>query len=461
MHRLRALFLTVALTIPVVYATPETPLLPTLAPVLKNAIPAIVNVAVQGILPPGVPGMNGPQQPQNNPAPEGKQPPNMPLRPQPFQSIGSGVIVDPEQGIILTNDHVIRHANIITVTLNDGRRLKAKLIGGDSETDIAVLKVEANHLKSLPIGDSDKVEVGDFVVAIGNPFGLNSFGNSQSATFGIVSAMKRSDLNIEGVENFIQTDAAINPGNSGGALVNTKGELIGINTAIISLYGGSLGIGFAIPINMAKDVAEQLIKYGTIHRGLMGVFVQHLTPELAQAMGYPEQLKGALVAQVNEGSPAELAGLKAGDIITQINQTLITQATQVKTTVSLLRVGSDAKITVRRNGKILILNATVTDVKQNEQALQSNNPFLYGLALTNFEQDTPPHGHVVGVQVVGASENSAGWRAGLRPGDVIVAANGQPVKTMNELQVLAKQEKKQQLLVQVLRGAGALYVLII
>lgn len=422
--------------------------LPTLAPVLKNAMPAIVNVAVQGVTPGAAPAAEG----------EGALPATEKSRK--FQSIGSGVIIDPKDGIIVTNDHVIRNATLITVTLNDGRRLKAKLIGGDSETDVAVLKVDAKNLKSLPIADSDKIEVGDFVVAIGNPFGLNSYGNSQSATFGIVSAMKRSDLNIEGIENFIQTDAAINPGNSGGALVNVKGELIGINTAIISLYGGSVGIGFAIPINMVKDVAQQIVKFGSVHRGLMGIFVQHLTPELAQAMGYAENFQAALVSQVNENSPAEKAGLKSGDVITQINDTKITQATQVKTTISLLRVGSEAKIMIKRNGKDMTLKAMVTDVKKHEQQLQSDNPFLYGLAIRNFEQDSPLHGHVVGVQVVGASENSAGWRAGLRPGDVIVTANNQPTANTKDLQSIAKQ-KKEQLLVQVLRGAGALYVLVI
>ncbi|WP_239005327.1 Do family serine endopeptidase [Legionella sp. MW5194] len=416
-------------------------------------MPAIVNVAVQGVIPAGPPAAD-------NDDDDNERQQLTPEKPRKFQSIGSGVIVDPKNGVIITNDHVIRNATLITVTLNDGRRLKAKLIGSDSETDLAVLKIDAKNLKSLPIGDSDKAEVGDFVVAIGNPFGLNSFGNSQSATFGIISAMKRSDLNIEGIENFIQTDAAINPGNSGGALVNARGELIGINTAILSPYGGNVGIGFAIPVNMAKDVVQQLIKFGSIHRGLMGIFVQHLTPELAQAMGYPEDFQGALVSQVNEKSPAERAGLKPGDIITQINNTKITQATQVKTTISLLRVGSDAKITVKRDGKELTLNAVVTDIKKHEQELQATNPFLYGLALRNFEQDSPLHGHVVGIQVVGASESSAGWRAGLRPGDIIISANKERTPNVKTLQTIASQ-KKQQLLVQVLRDAGALYILII
>ena len=439
------------LILPIAHATPG---LPTLAPVLKTTMPAIVNVAVQGIMPGTLRGG------QDEEGVQDRQPKETPQPPRKFQSIGSGVIIDPKAGIIITNDHVVRNATLVTVTLNDGRRLKAKIIGGDSETDIAVLKIEANNLKSLAIGDSDKIEVGDFVVAIGNPFGINSFGNSQSATFGIISAMKRSDLNIEGIENFIQTDAAINPGNSGGALVNANGELIGINTAIISLYGGSVGIGFAIPINMAKDVAQQIIKFGSVHRGLMGVFVQPLTPELAQAMGHPESFQGALIAQVNAGSPAETAGLKAGDVIMQINDTKITQAAQVKTTISLLRVGSDAKITINRDGKTIDINAIVSDVKLNEQKLQSQNPFLYGLGLKNFEQDSPQHGHVVGIQVVGASENSAGWRAGIRPGDIIISANRQPTTSTKALQQIALQKKKE-LLVQVLRGSGALYILII
>jgi serine protease Do len=329
-----ALFL---LALPSAYAVDAAPI-PSLAPVLKNSMPAIVNVAVQGYLPADNSAPAAGNEEKQNPG--SNRSARNPEKGRKFESIGSGVVVNPQDGIIITNDHVIRNATLITVTLQDGRRLKAKLIGGDSDTDIAVLKIDAKNLKSLPIGNSDDLQVGDFVVAIGNPFGLNSFGNSQSATFGIVSALKRSDLNIEGVENFIQTDAAINPGNSGGALVNSKGELIGINTAILSPYGGNVGIGFAIPINMAKDVTQQIIKFGSIHRGLMGIFVQHLTPELAHSLGYPEDTQGALVSQVNQNSPAEQAGLKAGDIIVQVNDTKITQATQVKTTISLLRVGT-------------------------------------------------------------------------------------------------------------------------
>ncbi|NDH68712.1 MAG: PDZ domain-containing protein [Gammaproteobacteria bacterium] len=211
---------------------------------------------------------------------------------------------------------------------------------------------------------------------------------------------------------------------------------------------------------MAKDVAQQIIKYGSVHRGLMGIFVQPLTPELAQAMGYTEHTQGALVSQVNQGSPAESAGIKAGDIITSINGTTITQASQIKTVISLLRVGSEATLVVQRNNKELKLHAVVTDIKQNEQQLQANNPFLYGLALSDFEQESPPHGRIVGVQIVGASENSAGWRAGLRPGDVIISANKQPTTNTEALQNIAKQ-KQSQLLVQVLRGSGALYILII
>lgn len=447
-YMIRFLFILLAFSqFSVAKSVPET--MPTLAPVLKKAMPAIVNISVQGYIP----------APETAAELEKRAQRGLPLKRRKFTSIGSGVVIDPKNGIIITNDHVIRNASLVTVTIHDGRRLKAKIIGSDMETDLAVLKIDAKNLESLPFADSDRAQVGDFVIAIGNPFGLNSYGNSQSATFGIISALKRSDLNIEGVENFIQTDAAINPGNSGGALVTAKGELIGINTAILSPFGGNVGIGFAIPVNMAREVVQQILRYGSVHRGLMGIFVQPLTPELAGALGYNEDLQGALVSQVNENSPAEKAGLKAGDIITKINETLITQASNVKITTSLLRAGSEAKIYVKRDGKALVLNTVVTDLKEHEQKLQSENPFLFGLALENFEQETPLHGNVRGVQIVGASETSSGWRSGIRPGDVVISANKKPVSDVKALQKIAK-EKNDRLLLQIVRGPGSLFVLV-
>lgn len=425
--------------------------LPSLAPMLQQVMPAVVNVAVQGILPPTASSDDG--------KPRKKGPRRRSGKPRKFESLGSGVVIDANKGYIITNAHVVANAKTITTTLNDGRRLKAKLIGADRDSDIAVLQVKAKNLASLKVGDSNDSRVGDFVVAIGNPFGLNSFGNSQTATFGIISALQRNDLNIEGVENFIQTDAAINPGNSGGALVNTRGELIGINTAIITPFGGNVGIGFAIPIDMAKDVMQQLIKYGSIHRGLMGIFVQHLTPELANAFGLDDSVKGALVTQVNQDSPAEKAGLKTGDIIRNINGNTINDASQVKNIVGLLRVGSSIEMQVLRNKKLIKLHAVVTDVKQHEQNLQSKNPFLYGLALQNFDQKSPLHGYVEGVQIVGASESSAGWRAGLRPGDVIIEANQVASKNINSLQQAATRSKTQ-MLVHLLRGSGSLFIVV-
>lgn len=448
---LKAVLTAICLSIGVAHAQSNeiSPGMPSLSPILKQIMPAIVNVAVQGT----APGVVVAKQPNQIPEPDLMPPPRK------FQSIGSGVIVDPAHGIIVTNSHVIRNADLITITLNDGRRLQAKKIGEDPATDVAVLQVKPEGLQSLPVGDSDKVEVGDFVVAIGNPFGLNSFGNSQSATFGIVSALKRSEINMEGIENFIQTDAAINPGNSGGALVNTKGQLIGINTGILSPSGGNIGIGFAIPINMVKDITQQILQYGSVERGVMGIFVQHLTPELAIALGYSANQQGALIAQVNQDSTAQQAGIQTGDIITKINDTTISEASQVKATVSLLRAGSQAKITVLRDGQPKVITVLVTDFKKHEQQLQSANPFLYGLALRNFEQDTPPNGMIKGVQIVGALENSNGFRAGLRPGDVITNANHKTVQKIDDLQAIAKTDNKK-LLLQVLRNDGALFVVV-
>ena len=432
-------------------ATTENPPsinIPSLSPMLEKTMRATVNVAIQGVLPAGA-----------NPGKEKKEQNTSSNHARKFEALGSGVIIDPKKGYIITNAHVLQFAKTVIVTLNDGSRVNAKIIGTDEDSDIAVLQIKAKNLPSLPIGNSDKLHVGDFVVAVGNPFGLNSFGNSQTATFGIISALQRSDLNIEGIENFIQTDAAINPGNSGGALLNMRGELIGISTAILSPSRGNVGIGFAIPVNMAIDVMQQIIKYGSIHRGLVGVFVQPLTPELSSAFGLPSSTQGGLIAQVNVDSPAEKAGLKPGDIITSINNAKVTDAAQVKNIIGLLRVGTTAKITIIREGQTISLDAVVTDVKKHEQQLQSKNPFLYGLALRDFSQESPLHGRIIGVQIVGVSETSAGWRAGLRPGDVIVYANHKIIKNMNDLETVAK-EAKTQMLLHVLRGPASLFVIV-
>ena len=267
----------------------ETPV-PSLAPMLKRVTPAVVNIATRGTVQEQNPLMNDPFFRRFFDVP------NQP-RQREFQSAGSGVIVDAKNGYIITNAHVVENATDITVQLLDNRSLKAKVVGTDPGSDVAVLKVQAGNLVDLPIADSDRAEVGDFVVAIGNPFGLG-----HTVTSGIVSALGRSGINPEGYEDFIQTDASINPGNSGGALVNLGGQLVGINSAILSRTGGNIGIGFAIPSNMMKIVMNQLIKYGEVKRGVLGVNIQTLAPEIAQSMDLPETTQGALVSQVVEGS---------------------------------------------------------------------------------------------------------------------------------------------------------------
>ncbi len=425
-----------------------------LAPLLKQAMPSVVNVMASGKLP-----FDPEAMAERDEQKEHAGHPPLLQKPHKFHSIGSAVIVDAKRGYLLTNAHVIRHADRITVTLNDGRRVKAKLIGADKMTDVAVLQIPTKNLHAITLGDSSHLQVGDYVIAIGNPFGLNLYGSNQTATYGIVSALQRHDLRIEGMENFIQTDAAINPGNSGGALIDLKGRLIGINTAIISPDGGgSVGIGFAIPSNMAQAVMSQLIKFGSVHRGVMGVFVQNLTPELAEAFSI-KNTQGALVTQVNPGSPAEAAGLLAGDLITAINGKAVTSSSQVKNRVGLQRVGTNLHMVVTRHGKSLTLSAKIADTKQHVASQQAENPFLFGLALRDFDEDSPMHGHVRGVQIVAESENSPAWSANLRPGDVIIAANQKPLQSIQDLREIAE-GTHDHLLVHILRGGGSLFLVI-
>lgn len=426
--------------------------LPSLAPMLKNTMPGVVNIAVEGVLPtvfnPADPNQQRkPSEPMQRPG-RNQPTPNQ----QRFASVGSGVIVDADKGYIITNGHVVDNAKRITVTLGDGRQFKAKLIGTDDASDLSVLQIKAINLTAIPFGDSDKLQVGDFVTAIGNPFGLR-----QTVTSGVVSALQRYDLGIEGYENFIQTDAPINFGNSGGALVDLQGQLVGINTAILSPEGGSIGIGFAIPSNMVHSVMTQLIKYGEVKRGLIGIGVQNLTPALADAFG-TKLTEGAVVSQVSPGSPADLAGIKVGDIITDVNQTKITNANQVSNTVGLERVGSTVTIKLNRQGQALSVSATLIDPQNQKVPVLVGNPLLMGLDMRDYQQLTTDFGLINGVLIVRVDEDSPGWEAPLRPGDIITAVNGTPVKNLLDLGRIAKQsymQKQKQLLLHVMRlGSG-------
>ncbi len=310
----------------------------TIAPMLQQVTPAVVNIAVLSRAPQA-----------ENPLlrdPFFRRFFNIPDQPQarPQVSAGSGVIVDARRGYVVTNAHVVENAQDIAVTLKDRRRIRARLVGRDTATDIALLKIEADNLTALPWGDSDRLQVGDFVVAIGNPFGLG-----QTVTSGIVSALGRSGLKVEGYEDFIQTDASINPGNSGGALVNFNGELIGINTAIIGPAGGSVGIGFAVPVSIVRSVMEQLVEHGEVRRGRLGVAIQDLTPDLAESLNMPGDA-GAVIAKVEPGSPAEGAGLRSGDVVVAVEGRPVRSATDFRNRVGLVRVGTPMQVTVARGG---------------------------------------------------------------------------------------------------------------
>jgi serine protease Do/serine protease DegQ len=314
------------------------PGLPSLAPLLARVRPAVVSIAVSGRVVEQSPLFQDPAFRRFFGLPDA------PLERE-FHSAGSGVIVDAKEGHVVTNHHVIRNADQITVVLSDGRSLDAKVVGADPAADVAVIQVRPENLTAIPLGDSGALQVGDFVVAVGNPFGL-----SQTATLGIVSALGRTGLGIEGYEDFIQTDAAINPGNSGGALANLSGELVGINTAIVGPAGGNVGVGFAIPIRMASDIVEQLIEHGEVRRGQLGVLVQDLTPDLARFFQV-EGTGGAVVSQVVPGSAAERAGLRRGDVVLSIDAEPVKSAAELRNRIGLRRVGDEAKLEILRQGE--------------------------------------------------------------------------------------------------------------
>ncbi|HUA90259.1 MAG TPA: DegQ family serine endoprotease [Steroidobacteraceae bacterium] len=397
---------------------------PTLAPMIKKVSPAVVNIATRGTI-----RERGPQNPLLD-DPFFRRffdvPPDTGPRERPFQSAGSGVIFDAKNGYILTNAHVVENASEITVTLQDGRDLKAEVVGSDTPSDIAVLKVKPDGLSQIALGDSSHVEVGDFVVAIGNPFGLQ-----HTVTSGIISGLSRSGINPDGYEDFIQTDASINPGNSGGALVNLRGELIGINTAILSRSGGNIGIGFAIPVNMARSVMEQLIKYGSVKRGQLGVSMYTVTPDIAHSLGLSSAL-GALVSQVVEGSPADRAGIRTGDVITAVNGQPVKSNSELRNTIGLLRVGDKVDIGLVRDGKPLKVTAIIADTA-------SETPGAPAVIHRGFDgaslEDAPEGG---GALVRAVEAGSAAAQAGLRANDVIVGANRGKVGSVRELRERAK-----------------------
>ncbi|TIM36021.1 MAG: DegQ family serine endoprotease [Mesorhizobium sp.] len=358
------------------------------------------------------------------------------------QSAGSGVIVDAEKGYILTNHHVVADAGEISVTLKDRRRFPAKLVGSDKATDIALLKVEADNLTALPFGNSDQLRVGDSVVAIGNPFGLG-----QTVTSGIVSALGRSGINVEGYEDFIQTDASINPGNSGGALVTAEGRLVGINTAIIAPAGGNVGIGFAVPIAMASAVMKQLIERGEVRRGRIGVAIQDLTPDLAEALGLAEA-QGAVVSSVEQDSPAADAGIQAGDVIVAIGKHQIRGSADLRNRVGLTPVGSQVEIAYLRDGRRG--SATIRIEAEGSGGSEATPGRLQGAEFQDVK------GNVV---IAAVEEGSAAARFGLRTGDVVVAVNRQPVSTVAEL-TAALREATGTIALDLLRGGMRLFLVI-
>ena len=423
--------------------------LPSLAPMLEKITPAVVNIATRGATKRRI------ESPLAN-DPFFRRFFDLPSieRIQETASLGSGVIVDAKNGYVLTNNHVIKDAYEITVTLSDGREMLAEILGRDADTDIAVLQLQAENLTQVPVADSSRLRVGDFVVAIGNPFGLG-----QTVTSGIVSALGRSGLGIESYEDFIQTDASINLGNSGGALVNLRGELVGINTAILGGgSGGNIGIGFAIPINMAHDIMLQLVEYGEVKRGRLGAQGQDLTPQLAQAFDL-ELTSGVVITQIESGSPAHKAGLKVGDVVVSANAKKIRSAADMYNLVGLQRIGQSIELVLYRQGKRLNLTAVIEEMKISIVDGASWNEKIAGAKIGEIHQSSLQRGMISYLQVVEVELNSNAWEAGIRVGDILYSINKQLIRSHDEaLEAIASNQNGMILNIQ--RGEHELYLLI-
>lgn len=418
--------------------------LPSLAPMLKKVNPAVVNISTYATQKINNPLLNDPFFRYFFNIPENYSQ----RQEQRQQSAGSGVIVNAEKGIVITNYHVIKGADEVHVSLTDGRNFKAKVVGEDPDLDVAVLKIDPEKLTDIKLADSSVLQVGDFVVAIGNPFGLG-----QTVTTGIVSALGRTGLGIEGYENFIQTDASINPGNSGGALVNLRGELVGINTAIIAPSGGNVGIGFAIPINMVKSTMNQILKYGEVRRGYIGVNIQDINSDLRQAFNLPNGLLGVLITGVNDDSPAEKAGIRAGDIVVSIDGESTTSTGQLRSQVAVKGVGERVKVEVVRDGKRKQFNIEVAAQKVDVEDIDGKYPRL--LEGARFED----HRSGKGVIVTHISPNSNAAYSGLRQGDIITSVNRRKLTGMAEFRKILS-EAKDQLLMHIHRNGRSFYLVI-
>ena len=449
----------------------------TFAPLVKRAAPAVVQISSTKVIKAEAQGRNRGQ--GQNPMLDdpffrrffGDQNPFGQQRDRRESGLGSGVIVSPN-GYILTNNHVVEGATTVKVLLSDHREFTAKIVGTDPQSDVAVIKIEAkNDLPVLPLSDSSKAEVGDICLAIGNPFGIG-----QTVTMGIISATSRNlGGAIENYEDFIQTDAAINPGNSGGALINARGELIGINTAILSGSGANAGVGFAIPINMARNVMDQIMKSGKVTRGYMGAMLQNVDPNLAKAFGLPAGSGGAAIASVDAGTPADKAGLKSGDVVTALNGENVTDMAQLRLKIATFAPGTTVHLRAYRDGKPQEVAVTLAerpadkDLAKGQRGGQGNSNEQgqpSGITGVSVEDLTPDVSrqlgldrNVAGVVVTEVDESSAAAEAGIQQGDVITQVNRQPVRSTNDFNRLVKDSKGSTLLL-VNRGGRPLFIAI-
>ncbi len=438
-----SLFLGLALCTPSLAAIPNVinnKPLPSLAPVLESSMPAVVNISTTTAVREN-PMLNDPffrrffDLPQNNP------------RRQQKNSLGSGVIINARKGYVVTNNHVIHKADKIMVTLSDGRQFNAKILGTDPEADVAVIQIPADNLTALQVADSNSLKVGDFAIAIGNPFGLG-----HTVTSGIISALGRSGLGIEGYEDFIQTDASINPGNSGGALVDLRGHFIGMNTAIIAPGGGNVGIGFAIPSNMVMTLVESLVTHGEVRRGLLGVSTQDLTPELVKAFDLKNS-HGAIISRVESSSAAAKAGLEPGDIIVTINGRKIKNSHQIRNMIGLMKIGDEVDIKILRGDKKKTITAVIGKPQRQQLAGKKLHRTLTGTVLSNSQR-----GQIEGVLFEQIQAGSYAWRSGLRPGDIIISANRYRIKNLDQLRQVTDQRRP--LLINIQRGSEAFFLVL-